>query len=190
MTREEVQRLTQEERFVALGERYSRMQELLAEAQRKISDEEWVWGDKGLTPNRGGPGQRWAMPGSTARNSYLLTTSRNIRPAGATGERADAEQMREYFASQGWETSVEDGVAGDLTVRASTDDGYGLEYQVRRNGQYSLRVISRVFWGDPAELAEEVIGRIPEERLVVEASRPGDYIEFPRWDDPIVTVVD
>ena len=186
MTQAQVEELSLEQQFNLMAERYGHMQELMADAQRVISEEEWQWGSKGLAAN-GGAGQHWSMPGATGENSYYLNTSRNIKLPGARSERVDTEAIAAYFESQGWETTVRETQLGDLEVKAGTSDGYGFEFVVRPNGQCSLGLYSKVFWGDNYGLTPAVIGRVPIEKLSEEASVPGVYIEFPKWTDPIVT---
>ena len=84
MTREEVERLPLERQFDLLGGRYVRMQEMLADAQRVVSPDEWNWVSEGFSPIDG-DGQRWSMRGATSKNSYYLNTSRAIQLPGASG---------------------------------------------------------------------------------------------------------
>ena len=189
MTREQVERLPLERQFDLLGERYVRMQEMLADAQRVISTDEWTWGTKGVGPT-GGDGQRWSMRGATPQNSYYLNTSRNIKLPEASGSIEDAELMAEYFEAQGWSTSVMQRELGGYRVEAMTDEGFWFEYTVRPHGQYSIGLHSKVLWCNRSELSSAVIDRIPEERFYVESTPPGEYIPFPKWSDPVVPKVE
>ncbi len=185
MTQEEVERLPMEGQFNLLGGRYVRMQEMLANAQRAVSTDTWTWGSKGFGPT-GGDGQRWSMRGATSKNSYYLNTSRTIKLPGASGAVEDAELMAEYFEAQGWSTTLRQLDARRYRVDAMTDEGYWLDYWVEPNGQYSVGVYSKVFWGDTYALTFAVVDRIPEERFDIEESPPGEYIPFPKWSDPVV----
>ena len=190
MTQAEVEALSPEEQFDLFGERYVHAEKMLADAQRAVSSDSWTWGSKGIGPV-GGLGQRWAMRGATNENSYMINTSRTIKLPGASGEKADLDPMISYFESQGWETTVsENPELGDYYVRAGTEDGYGFEYTVRSNGQYSLQLLSKVFWGDTRALSTAIVGRIPAEKFEILESPPGEYIAFPKWSDPIVNIID
>ena len=189
MTREEVERLPLERQFDLLGGRYVRMQEMLADAQRVVSPDEWNWVSEGFSPIDG-DGQRWSMRGATSKNSYYLNMSRTIKLPGASGAVEDAELMVEYFEAQGWSTTLRQVDARRYRVDAMTDEGYWLDYWVEPNGQYSVGVYSKVFWGDTYALTFAVVDRIPEERFGIEESPPGEYIPFPKWSDPVVPKVD
>ena len=190
MTQVEVEALSPEEQFDLFGDRYVVMQEMLADAQRAVSSDSWTWGSKGTSPN-GGLGQRWAMRGATNENSYMINTSRTIKLPGASGEKADLDPMIEYFESKEWDVTVgEYPDTGSYYVRASTHDEFGLQYTIRPHGQYSLELISKVFWGDRATLSTAIVERIPAEEFEILESPPGEYIAFPKWSDPIVTTIE
>ena len=190
MTQAEVEALSPEEQFNLFGERYAHAEELLAGAQRAVSTESWHWGRKGIGPD-GGLGQRGSMRGATNENSYIVHASRSIKFPGASGEKADLDPMIEYFESQGWDVTVgEYPDTGNFYVRASTQDGFGLQYTIRPHGQYSLELISKVFWGDRATLSTAIVGRIPAEKFEILESPPGEYIAFPKWSDPIVHIIE
>ena len=190
MTQAEVEALSPEEQFNLFGERYVVMQEMLADAQRAVSSDSWTWGSKGTSPN-GGLGQRGSMRGATNENSYMINTSRTIKLPGASGEKADLDPMIEYFESQGWSVTVgEYPDTGNFYVRGGTRDGFGLQYTIRPHGQYSLELISKVFWGDTRALSTAIVERIPAEEFEILESLPGEYIAFPKWSDPIVTTIE
>ena len=190
MTQAEVEALSPEEQFNLFGERYVRAEKMLADAQRAVSSDSWTWVSKGIGPV-GGLGQRWAMRGATNENSYMINTSRTIKLPGASGEKADLDPMIEYFESKEWDVTVgEYPDTGSYYVRASTHDEFGLQYTIRPHGQYSLELISKVFWGDRATLSTAIVERIPAEEFEILESPPGEYIAFPKWSDPIVTTIE
>ena len=190
MTQAEVEALSPEEQFNLFGERYVRAEKMLADAQRAVSSDSWTWVSKGIGP-MGGLGQRWAMLGATNENSYMINTSRTIKLPGASGEKADLDPMIEYFESKEWDVTVgEYPDTGSYYVRASTHDEFGLQYTIRPHGQYSLELISKVFWGDRATLSTAIVERIPAEEFEILESPPGEYIAFPKWSDPIVTTIE
>lgn len=192
MTRGEVERLTREQRFDLLGQRYERMKELLTEAQEQVSTGPWRW----LTGGAGGPfagPTAWdTLRGATGQTSYYLELTRSLNPPGAAGDRADAEPVYDYFESKGWDTAlyeIEDELdlgAHSWDVRATTDDGYYLRYRVQESGYYNMEVTSGVYWCDRAELSRDVSGRIPRDEFFPpdEISLPGVYVPFPKWSDP------
>ncbi|MGJ4845939.1 hypothetical protein [Leifsonia sp. Le1] len=194
MTRGEVERLTPEQRFDLYGERYERMKELMTEAQEQVSTDPWRWLVGGVGGPASGPTASDPLPGATGQNAYYIRMSRAIFPPGAVGDRADAEPVYDYFESKGWAAEliwIEDDLKlgfDRYDVRAITDDGYRLIYEVQENGQYNLDVRSDMFWGDQDELSSDIAYRIPEDQFFPpdETSLPGVYVPFPKWSDPKV----
>ncbi|MGJ4845938.1 hypothetical protein [Leifsonia sp. Le1] len=192
MTRGEVERRTPEQRFELYRERYERMKELMTEAQEQVSTQPWRWLIGGVGGPTSGPTASDPLPGATARNAYYIRMTRAIFLAGAVGDRADAEPVYDYFQSKGWAAEllwIEDdlGTGPDRhRVRADTEDGYRLTYEVRGNGHYNFKVVSNMFWGDQDELSSSIDYRIPKGQFFPpdETSVPGVYIPFPKWSDP------
>ncbi|MGJ4844640.1 hypothetical protein [Leifsonia sp. Le1] len=192
MTRGEVEQLTPEQRFDLYRERYERVKELMTEAQEQVSSESWDWLSGGVGGPAPGSYAYDPLAGSTGQNTYCFDMTRSINPPGATGERADAEPVYDYFESKGWAAEliwIEDELSpgsGRYDVRAITDDGYRLIYEVQENGQYNMSVISQRFWGDRDELSSDITYRIPKGQFFPpdETSVPGVYIPFPKWSDP------
>lgn len=192
MTRSEVADLGPEKRFDLMGERYSQMQELLTEAQQQVSTDSWNWLTGGVAGPMPGPSAVDSLPGASEKDSYYLEMTRSINPAGAAGDRADAEPVAAFFESRGWTSEIVE-VKDELDLgfhrfeaQATTPDGYYVRYEVQENGQYNMTVQSGVFWGDRAELTGNVSYRIPEDGFFPAegASAPGVYIPFPKWTDP------
>jgi len=195
MTRGEVSRLSMEEQFDLLGERYARAQELMTAAQLQVSDGVWKWYTAGLGTLSGPVG--WdPLPGVTLENAYYLDMGRYFSPPGAVGAREDAEPMYAYFASQGWEAElreVPDSRGQDsvrFQVNAFTEDRFFLTYELYPDGHYNLLVRSSMYWtaGDQSDLDAEVMYRIPEGGVFPpgDESVPGVYTPFPKWSDPKV----
>lgn len=188
MTLAQVQKLSLEEEFALVGERYAKGNALLTEAQLQISDGVWLWGVGGPLPNggySGGVGD--PLPGSDGPNSYYLTAGRIIRPPGAVGAKEDLEPMRAYYESKGWKTRLQE-VSGDYYLWGITGDGYQLEYGVQKNGQYYIRVYTELFWtNDSSTLLRTIASRVsPGSAGSPGESLPGVFEPFPKWEDPIV----
>jgi hypothetical protein len=192
MTRAEVERMTPEEQFDLMEERYERIKGLMTEAQESISTGIWSWLSGGTAGPESGPTAADPVRGATLQNSYFLRVTRGISPAGAVGNREDAEPVVAYFESKGWKARLIE-VPDELDVgdhrweaQADTDDGYHFRYWVQENGYYSMEVLSGVFWCNYDQLSDDVSYRIPEDRFFPpgEESLPGVYIPFPKWSDP------
>lgn len=184
VTRVEAELMSLREQFDLFGERYARLEELLGEAQVQVSSEEWIWLVKGIGAQNGMFAPTGALPGAEGENSYVIGATRAIHLPGAVGAREDAEPMLAYFESKGWATSTHDRGTGGFAVRALTEDGYQLEYQVQSNGQYNMTVYGGPFWGDENRLSVNVLRRIPARQFDVTATVPGVMIPFPKWSDP------
>jgi len=183
MTREQVSQSTLEDEFGLVSDRYTHLQGLLEGAQRQVDDGPWRWNGGDVLPIGGGSGGVGEPPvGADDSNSYYLSAGRIIHPEGATGAESDLEPMTDYFDEQGWTSSVED-VSDTHYLLGDTGDGWQVEYAVSGNGQYSLTVYSELFWtNDYGALLKAVSSRLPADRP--EESSPGEYVAFPRWDDP------
>lgn len=184
LTLSQVQELSLEEQFDLVRQRDARMRVLITEAQDQVSPDTWKWLSSSLAPMSGAnaPG---AVPGATRDNSYYLEVTRSIRLPGATGAREDIEPVVAYFESKGWETSVIE-LGGDrFWAKANTGEGYWVAYTVQPNGQYNLEVFSEMFWGNSRELLAAITNRIPLDVLKMFESKPGVFIPFPEWNDPV-----
>ncbi|MHC2186504.1 hypothetical protein ACVLV4_002167 [Rathayibacter agropyri] len=184
MTRAEVAELSLEQEFELNAQHYVHAEELLRDAQLRISDGVWMWNGGETLPEEGfNGGVGGGLPGGTGKNSYYVTCTRIIKPPGAQGARADLDPMVAYFEEQGWEYFVrEKSASADLW--GITGDGYRINYFIQASGQYSIQVYSELFWTNDAHaLFEAVASRdydpFPDESL------PGVYVPFPRWDNPI-----
>ncbi|MWV31226.1 hypothetical protein [Rathayibacter iranicus] len=184
MTQAEVAALTLEEEFELNAQHYVHAEELLRDAQLRISDGVWMWNGGETLPEEGfNGGVGGGLPGGTGKISYYVTCTRIIKPPGAQGAKADLDPMVAYFEEQGWEYFVrEKSKSADLW--GITGDGYQINYFIQASGQYSIQVYSELFWTNDAHaLFEAVASRdydpFPEESL------PGVYVPFPQWDAPI-----
>lgn len=180
----EIKKMSLEEQYRLLGERFGRMEELLTEAQIAVSDEEWNWRDIGQV-GAGTYGPE-VLSGSTAENSYYLSTTRSIHLKDAEGDISDLDPMLKHFEANDWEAAVTSSIeiSVDHEARAVTDDGWHVWYTVQENGQYNLSVVSNPFWGDEKDLQKAKTDRMSDRGPGV--SVPGVLPPFPDWDDPIV----
>jgi hypothetical protein len=182
-TQDDVAQLTLHQEFDRYRDRYTHMQQLLAEAQRHVHDGQWEWNRGDDLPMNGADGVA-PLRGSDVLNSYYLTTSRTWTPPHASGAERDLDPMIEYFTSKGW-TFRQRPISGSHEVWAWTGDGWQIRYSLDVDGRYSLDVYSEPFWtNDSDALSAAVYGRAtldwPAE------SRPGEYPTPPTWDDPVV----
>lgn len=189
-TQSEAEQLTLEQQFGLLGDRYERMQDLLLDTQLRIADADtsWVWISSGVAPSQGNVAPT-ALAGGNANNSYFLDARRAIRLPGASGVRSDLDPVIDFFSERGWEAEVEEDPGNAWNVRARTDDGYLVRYSVQQNGQYNLAIFSGTFWGDTQGLLGAAIERVPKDQLATEESLPGEFAQFPKWSDPVLTSV-
>ncbi|RLP74743.1 hypothetical protein D9V32_11935 [Mycetocola tolaasinivorans] len=185
VTQAEAEALTPEQRFDVFGERYVAMHELLAEAQREISEGEWKWLVKGAAAY-GGLESPISLHGATSTNSYTVTATSSIRLPGAVGERSDLDPMLAFYDSHGWEYQVTELRGKRHWAKANTGTGFWLDYMVQPNGYYSISIFSEAFWGDSSELLAAVVDRLPESVIEIGPSVPGVYIPFPKWSDPVI----
>ncbi|WP_146083557.1 hypothetical protein [Rathayibacter rathayi] len=184
MTRAEVAGLTLEEEFELNAQHYVHAQELLRDAQLRISDGVWLWNGGETLPEEGfNGGVGGGLPGGTGENSYYVRGGRIITPEGANGSLADLDPMREYFEDQGWRYFVRESSAY-AELWGITGDGYRVKYYIQESGVYSIQVYSELFWTNDAHaLFEAVASR--DYAPFLEESLPGVYVPFPRWDNPI-----
>ncbi|MWV31225.1 hypothetical protein [Rathayibacter iranicus] len=184
MTQAEVAALTLEEEFELNAQHYVHMNELLRDAQLRISDGVWRWNGGETLPEEGfNGGVGGGLPGGTGENSYYVQGGRIITPEGANGSLSDLDPMRKYFEEQGWQYFTREHTT-DADLWGITGDGYRINYYIQASGVYSIQVYSELFWTNDAHaLFEAVASRdydpFPEESL------PGVYVPFPRWDNPI-----
>ncbi|WP_170063492.1 hypothetical protein, partial [Rathayibacter tritici] len=102
MTRAEVAGLTLEQEFELNAQHYVHMNEVLRDAQLRISDGVWRWNGGETLPEEGfNGGVGGGLPGGTGENSYYVTCARIIEPPGAQGEKSDLDPMVAYFEEQG-----------------------------------------------------------------------------------------
>lgn len=184
LTQSEAEKMSLEEQYSLLEERFERMQALLTDAQLSVSDGEWTWLDIGrLSDGDLGPDN---LDGSTGDNSYYLETARVILPEGAQGDVTDLDPIVAHYNIEGWEQTVSsrDQVSVSHEASAVTDDGWHIQYTVRENGQYSLQVSSNTFWGDRRGLQAAKSDRMVD--YGPDASVPGVFATFPKWEDSIV----
>ncbi|MCL9666174.1 hypothetical protein L2091_13165 [Curtobacterium albidum] len=185
LTQEDVGRMSLHEEFDRYHERYERMQQVLAAAQRQVRDREWRWNGGDRVPSGGG-NENSVVPlaGSTIDNSYAMDTTRVWSSPDAGSDRRELRPMIDYFEDQGWPWR-ERTLGKDHDVWAVTDDGWHIQYLVVSNGNHALTIYSGQYWtNDSLALTEAVGGRndgeYPEESL------PGEYPPFPKWSDPII----
>ena len=182
-THDQAMSLSLEEQFDLFGQRYDHMQELIRDAQLAISDESWIWNGVGILPLSGAMVST-VLPGVTHENSYYLNDGRILKVPGRTGDPADLEPMRKYFAAKGWKHG-DASVANEHSVSAETGDGWVIKYAVQDTGYYYIDVRSGVFWGRTNDLLDAIDVRTPD-GFGHEESLPGTYAPFPKWTDPIV----
>ncbi|PPI67937.1 hypothetical protein C5E12_12515 [Rathayibacter rathayi] len=184
MTRAEVAALSLEEEFELNAQHYVHAQELLRDAQLRISDGVWLWNGGETLPEEGfNGGVGGGLPGGTGENSYYVTCTRIIKPPGAQGEKSDLDPMVAYFEEQGWKYFVRE-TLDSADLWGITGDGYRINYFIQASGRYSIQVYSELFWTNDAHalfdaVASRDTAEFPEESL------PGFYAPFPRWDAPI-----
>ena len=186
LTRSEVERMPLAQQFALLGERYDRSQDLLADAQKQVSEDKWLYNYRGMAPSNGLFAPTGALPGAGGEDSYYLSASRAIELEGAIGERADLDRVLAYFDAQGWAYQVNDVAEFHHEVYADTDDGYLLEYRVQPGGWYVMKVSAGPFWGSDSALLAELDKRTLDEAFEDEFTVPGVRVPFPAWDDPVV----
>ncbi|PPF17536.1 hypothetical protein C5C34_15630, partial [Rathayibacter rathayi] len=79
MTRAGISGLTLEEEFELNAQHYVHAQELLRDAQLRISDGVWLWNGGETLPEEGfNGGVGGGLPGGTGENSYYVTCTRII----------------------------------------------------------------------------------------------------------------
>lgn len=178
----EVEQLSLKAQFENYGERYLRVQELLANAQHQVSDGVWGWGGEAIVPTAGSTSSN-QLSGATSENSYYLQASRSIVLPGAVGAEEDTVEISSYLEAEGLEPVTSELDGDRFRVSARTDDGMWIEFTVQPNGQYNVGVHSELFWGDTKGLLREIADRIPES-IVLTESDPDTFIPFPSWDTP------
>ena len=186
LTRSEVERMPLAQQFALLGERYDRSQDLLAEAQRRVSSAGWKYLTRGMAPENGLFSPSGALPGSGGEDSYYLGADRAIQLDGAVGDPADLDPVLAYFDERGWEYQVNDVAEFHHEVYADAGDGYLLEYRAQANGWYVMSVYAGPFWGSDSVLTAELSKRTLDEAFEDEFTVPGVRVPFPAWDDPVV----
>ncbi|PPF25194.1 hypothetical protein C5C18_12685 [Rathayibacter tritici] len=184
MTRAEVAGLTLEQEFELNAQHYAHMNELLRDAQLRISDGVWRWSGGETLPQEGyNGGVGGGLPGGTGENSYYVRGGRIVMPEGATGSLDDLDPMRIYFEERGWQYYTRERTI-DAEIWGISGDGYRVKYFIQASGVYSIQVFSELFWTNDAHaLFEAVASR--REREHPEESLPGVYVPFPSWDSPV-----
>ncbi|AND17785.1 hypothetical protein [Rathayibacter tritici] len=184
MTRAEVAGLTLEQEFELNAQHYVHMNEVLRDAQLRISDGVWRWNGGETLPEEGfNGGVGGGLPGGTGENSYYVQGARIIKPSGAHGERADLDPMVAYFEERGWEYFIRE-TSWSADLWGITGDGYRVNYFIQTSGQYSIQVYSELFWTNDAHALFEAVASRDYDPFL-EESLPGVYVPFPRWDNPI-----
>ncbi|MGH1548502.1 hypothetical protein ACRAWB_04710 [Leifsonia poae] len=176
------------EHYALYAQRYTRLEEMLRDAQLVISDGPWGWIGAGLLPNGGNETAYMTPAGMTVENSYLLDDARTIQPPGAKGDEADLEPMRKHFAAQGWTVKQQKLTQNSTDLQGWAGDGFCVEYTVRTNGNYSLSVYSGSYWGPGKKLLVHLAERLRSED-VLRDSVPGVWLPLPAWDAPVVNPV-
>ena len=183
LTRERSEAMTLHEHYDLFVQRYTRMQELIRDAQLVVSDGPWRWSGLGVFPSGAEIVMR-PLPGGTNDTTYYLDDGRTIQLPGATGDAADLEAMRKHFEAQGWAIEVDD-VGREKNIWAYTDDGYRIEWMVQDTGQYAISVLSEAFWGPGEPLAHHISTRLPDD-FDLGQSAPGIWAPVPAWDAPVI----
>ncbi|PPG94201.1 hypothetical protein C5E02_12330 [Rathayibacter rathayi] len=184
MTRAEVAGLTLEEEFELNAQHYVHAQELLRDAQLRISDGVWRWNGGETLPEEGfNGGVGGGLPGGTGENSYYVMGTRIIMPPGARGEKVDLDPMRKYFEERGWQYYTRERTT-NAELWGITGDGYRIKYFIQESGVYSVRVYSELFWTNDAHALFEAVASRDYDPFL-EESLPGVYVPFPRWDNPV-----
>jgi hypothetical protein len=184
LTRQEVAALSLQDEFDRYREQYRKMQQVLADAQRQLSDGAWHWNGGDDIPQIGGVGRR-PLAGADTHNTYALQSGRSWDPEGAHGSRSDLEPLIDYFAANGWRYRVER-ITHTYYLDGYTDDGWRVQYLVQPSGHYSLDVFSDLFWTNDADALSEAVGGRTDGRHPSD-SRPGEYPEPPTWDSPVIS---
>ena len=186
LTRFEVRKLSLEEEYQLLSERYTLMENKLEEAQLVIHDGIWEWGGGDTLPLMGIHGPT-GIQGGTSENCYYIEATRRIFPEGAVGAVEDLDPMIEYAKSKEWEYAFQDMSSG-TRLRIATDDRWLFMYEVQKNGQYNLSIYSDVYWtNDTYDLLMAVGERMTPDyedgtQYFPNESLPGEYVPFPKWD--------
>lgn len=183
VARADAEAMSEREQFELFGSRYERLETILADMQRVVSEDEWTWLYKGIGPGEGLNSDVGALPGAGRGESYYLSVARAITLPDATRDREDLQPMIDYFEAQGWEYSLFEHPEFS-SVNAVTDDNYRVGFQLREL-QYNVLVDAGPFWGDRIKLSDS-LDRVDWEKYDRLTSVPGVRIPFPAWDDPLV----
>lgn len=111
-----------------------------------------------------------------------MTYHTRVRRARAAVE--DLEPARKYFAAQGWTvTQLDD--RKSHTLVSTTSNGFQIVYVVRTSGQYSLSVSSELYWTNSQKGLFNTVARRAAQTFPPK-SKPGVFVRFPKWTDPVV----
>ena len=189
LTREEALGRPLREQFELVRQRDERMREILLDVQLALAaaDIEWEWAQKGVGPIGGG--NAYALAGMTGENSYFLLMQRMLpgevaAEAGSDGR--DLGPVGDLAVTEGWHSVTEGDDPARLTLRVDTGEGFHLRCETYPDGGLIVEIMSETYWGDASQLLREIVGRLPDGELAIEHSRPGGYMRFPDWEDPIV----
>lgn len=186
ITLAEAKQLTLEQQFVQYGERYAEMQHLLLELQLQLTgpDHPWDWISAGIAPSGGGSSPD-PLRGSTSKNSYFLDMRRTTTPPGAVGAGSELAPVLEFVKQRGWQVRTFDNTGHGWGLRAETDNGTHVLFDVMPDGRCVITLFSPIYWGQAEELLFAIVYRIPKEHLGTETSLPGEFTAFPQWSDPM-----
>lgn len=189
---EDARQLPLEEQYRLAGEHYADFQELVAETQRTLSEEERRRGPSGAdtTPLNGA----WftaELPGATEENSYYFKVYRDLFVE--DDQRTLLREVKRNWEGRGLRTGEYE--AGDRGLLRVTGTGSGgLRFVLGEMPErIELTAHSAIYWGDYRALRDAVLDRrTAEAGQEIWAPRvddegyywlePGDYRPFPEWD--------
>lgn len=181
LMRSEVTAMPLREQYVLLGERYLRMQQVMAELQGAVSSAEWEWITNGWAVLSGADAPGEVRSGAAAAQSYRLDLIRAQQFDTQSAARMMIERLTNHCQRRGW--AVNPAHTTEDRLVAVTEDGFWVDSTVSPSGQLTLAVRSGAFWGDREALARELADRIPAAAMM-ERSLPGEYPSFPAWEEP------
>jgi hypothetical protein len=175
-------RATPQQQYERLRERYERKQSSFAEAQQRVSTDEWFWYEYGISPSSGAMAPRALALSGDAR-SYYLQISASAQLAQSQAGLTQLEPIIEFFEEQGWSHEMQE--RGEYqtwwTMHALTDDGDLFSARAEPDGRLILSLFHGNYWGNASDLIRAVADRLPAHWGPPTHSVPGDFVHMPPW---------